>query len=238
MARKHKASEDTESILARLRRESFSSGDTSEDLLHPAEKEPAPPTCATNVQKRNDIDVPEDLSHEKTPPELPPSQEEARPRQSAAELLQELLADEEKRSEIAASPEEKKEPPPQGGFLQGLFEKWLSPEGRMGQKIFVLHFIGSLLTAAGLTALIMGATAAVLSWLGAGRGMPSENISLAAGFAALFFISVPLILLLIVFLRSAMRRWHDLGYGDTTWLLAVICPLLVLRRMAQSASLP
>lgn len=67
--------------------------------------------------------------------------------------------------------------------------------------------------------------------------MPSENISLAAGFAALFFISVPLILLLIVFLRSAMRRWHDLGYGDTTWLLAVICPLLVLALAAEARSL-
>ena len=25
-----------------------------------------------------------------------------------------------------------------------------------------------------------------------------------------------------------MRRWHDLGYGDTTWLIAVICPLIIL----------
>ena len=58
--------------------------------------------------------------------------------------------------------------------------------------------------------------------------MPSENISLAAAFAAILLISVPLALLLIVFLRAAMRRWHDLGYGDTAWLIAVICPLIIL----------
>ncbi|MFC2740630.1 MAG: DUF805 domain-containing protein [Selenomonas sp.] len=137
---------------------------------------------------------------------------------------------------MAAELEEEKKPPPRGGFLQGLFEKWLSPEGRMGQKLFVLHLIGSLLAAAGLAALVTGVTAAVLSWLGAGRPMPSENISLAAAFAAILLISVPLALLLIVFLRAAMRRWHDLGYGDTAWLIAVICPLLLLA-LAEEARL-
>ena len=129
---------------------------------------------------------------------------------------------------MAAELEEEKKPPPRGGFLQGLFEKWLSPEGRMGQKLFVLHLVGSLVAAAGLAALVTGVTAAVLSWLGAGRPMPSENISLAAAFAAILLISVPLALLLLVFLRAAMRRWHDLGYGDTAWLIAVICPLIIL----------
>lgn len=259
MARTSKASEDTESILARLRRESFSDDDALEEILLPAEKMKASTTVSKDgdadtdspddmdrsndtdniaaeaskeVQERPAKDVIEPLANEETPP-----RSEERPRQTAAELLQELLADAEERSEMAAALEEEVKPPPRGGFLQGLFEKWLSPEGRMGQKLFVFHFIGSLVAAAGLAALVTGATAAVLSWLGAGRPMPSENISLAAGFAAVIFVSVPLALLLIVFLRAAMRRWHDLGYGDTTWLIAVICPLLIIALAAEARTL-
>lgn len=232
MARKSKASEDTESILARLRRESLSGYDAPKDMLQSADIGDAKSAYETTA------DV-SDANDTETAKEQDPASAlgEDRPRQSAAELLQELLADEERRGEIAASLEEKKEPPAQGGFLQRLFENWLSPEGRMGQKLFVFHFIGSMMSAAGLTALIMGAAAAVLSWLGAGRPMPSESLSLAAGFAALLCVSVPLALLLIVFLRSAMRRWHDLGYGDTTWLIAVICPLAVLALAAEARSL-
>ena len=256
MAKTGKAAEDTESILERLRRESFSSEAALEEMLLPSKKAKEPPTDdsdgsedideldeldeldrldrldgrtdtngldTTEISAERQTQAEKDVIEERTPPSG-----EARPRQSAAELLQELLADEEKRSEMAAELEEEVKPPPRGGFLQGLFEKWLSPEGRMGQKLFVLHLIGSLVAAAGLAALVTGVTAAVLSWLGAGRPMPSENISLAAAFAAILFISVPLALLLIVFLRAAMRRWHDLGYGDTAWLIAVICPLMIL----------
>ena len=241
MARKTKASEDTESILARLRRESFSSEEALEEMLRPDEKAQELPTkggSETDDTDRSldaeDLDAaytaaPGKAQAEEEAEEARPGRSEERPRQSAAELLQELLADEEKRSEMAADLEERSAPPPRsGGFLQGLFEKWLSPEGRMGQKLFLLHFIGSMFAAVVLAALIMGATAAVLTWLGAGRPMPSENISLAAAFAAILLISVPLALLLIVFLRAAMRRWHDLGYGDTAWLIAVICPLMIL----------
>ena len=257
MARTGKAAEDTQSILERLRRESFSSDTALEEMLRPSEKgkdpslddrddvedinKPVEPDEPDNPDSRTDAKS-SDTAEKKTRKdkggieERTPPHGEARPRQSAAELLQELLADEEKRSEMAAEWEEEKKPPPRGGFLQGLFEKWLSPEGRMGQKLFILHLIGSLLAAAGLAALVTGVTAAVLSWLGAGRPMPSENISLAAAFAALLLISVPLALLLLVFLRAAMRRWHDLGYGDTTWLSAVICPLLLLA-LAEEARL-
>lgn len=257
MARTGKAAEDTQSILERLRRESFSSDTALEEMLRPSEKgkdpslddredvedidKPVEPDEPGNPDSRTDAKS-SDTAEKKTRKdkggieERTPPHGEARPRQSAAELLQELLADEEKRSEMAAEWEEEKKPPPRGGFLQGLFEKWLSPEGRMGQKLFVLHLIGSLLAAAGLAALVTGVTAAVLSWLGAGRPMPSENISLAAAFAAILLISVPLALLLLVFLRAAMRRWHDLGYGDTTWLSAVICPLLLLA-LAEEARL-
>lgn len=243
MAKTGKAAEDTESILERLRRESFSSEAALEEMLLPSEKAKEPPTDDSDgsedideLDRRTDTnsldtaEIPEERQTQAAKDDIEertlPSGE-ARPRQSAAELLQELLADEEKRSEMAAELEEEKKPP-RGGFLQGLFEKWLSPEGRMGQKLFVLHLVGSLVAAAGLAALVTGVTAAVLSWLGAGRPMPSENISLAAAFAAILFISVPLALLLLVFLRAAMRRWHDLGYGDTTWLIAVICPLIIL----------
>ena len=257
MARTGKAAEDTQSILERLRRESFSSDTALEEMLRPSEKgkdpslddrddvedinKPVEPDEPDNPDSRTDAKS-SDTAEKKTRKdkggieERTPPHGEARPRQSAAELLQELLADEEKRSEMAAEWEEEKKPPPRGGFLQGLFEKWLSPEGRMGQKLFILHLIGSLLAAAGLAALVTGVTAAVLSWLGAGRPMPSENISLAAAFAAILLISVPLALLLLVFLRAAMRRWHDLGYGDTTWLSAVICPLLLLA-LAEEARL-
>ena len=257
MARTGKAAEDTQSILERLRRESFSSDTALEEMLRPSEKgkdpslddrddvedinKPVEPDEPDNPDSRTDAKS-SDTAEKKTRKdkggieERTPPHGEARPRQSAAELLQELLADEEKRSEMAADWEEEKKPPPRGGFLQGLFEKWLSPEGRMGQKLFILHLIGSLLAAAGLAALVTGVTAAVLSWLGAGRPMPSENISLAAAFAAILLISVPLALLLLVFLRAAMRRWHDLGYGDTTWLSAVICPLLLLA-LAEEARL-
>ena len=243
MAKTGKAAEDTESILERLRRESFSSEAALEEMLLPSEKAKEPPTDDSDgsedideLDRRTDTnsldtaEIPEERQTQAAKDDIEertlPSGE-ARPRQSAAELLQELLADEEKRSEMAAELEEEKKPP-RGGFLQGLFEKWLSPEGRMGQKLFVLHLVGSLVAAAGLAALVTGVTAAVLSWLGAGRPMPSENISLAAAFAAILFISVALALLLLVFLRAAMRRWHDLGYGDTTWLIAVICPLIIL----------
>lgn len=257
MARTGKAAEDTQSILERLRRESFSSDTALEEMLRPSEKGKDPSLDdrddVEDINKPVELDEPDnpdsrtdakssDTAEKKTRKdkggieERTPPHGEARPRQSAAELLQELLADEEKRSEMAAEWEEEKKPPPRGGFLQGLFEKWLSPEGRMGQKLFILHLIGSLLAAAGLAALVTGVTAAVLSWLGAGRPMPSENISLAAAFAAILLISVPLALLLLVFLRAAMRRWHDLGYGDTTWLSAVICPLLLLA-LAEEARL-
>ena len=244
MAKTGKAAEDTESILERLRRESFSSEAALEEMLLPSEKAKEPPTDDSDgsedideLDRRTDTnsldtaEIPEERQTQAAKDDIEertlPSGE-ARPRQSAAELLQELLADEETRSEMAAEWEEEKKPPPRGGFLQGLFEKWLSPEGRMGQKLFVLHLVGSLVAAASLAALVTGVTAAVLSWLGAGRPMPSENISLAEDFSATLFISVPLALLLLVFLRAAMRRWHDLGYGDTTWLIAVICPLIIL----------
>ena len=242
MATRNKASEDTESILARLRQESFSGDDALEEMLRPVP--PAEESDADDTDIASGIkgiaygkNAEPAATTEVQEASVEDSREEEQPRQSAAELLQELLADEEKRSEIAASLEEEKAPPPKGGFFHGLLDKWLSPEGRMGQKLFTLHFIGSLLAAAGLGALIMAATAAVLSWLGAGRPMPSENISLAAGFAALLFVSVPLALLLLVFLRAAMRRWHDLGYGDTAWLLVVVCPLLVLALTAEARTL-
>ena len=209
MAKTGKAAEDTESILERLRRESFSSEAALEEMLLPSKKAKEPPTDDSDGSEdideldeldeldrldrldgrtdTNGLDTTEISAERQTQAEkdgieerTPPSGE-ARPRQSAAELLQELLADEEKRSEMAAELEEEVKPPPRGGFLQGLFEKWLSPEGRMGQKLFVLHLIGSLVAAAGLAALVTGVTAAILSWLGAGRPMPSESLSLAAG---------------------------------------------------------
>lgn len=250
MARTNKASEDTESILARLRRESFSSEEALEEMLRPDEK--AQELATKDGSETDDIDrsldaedldaayiaAPGKAQAEEEAEEARPGRSEERPRQSAAELLQELLADEEKRSEMAADLEERSAPPPRsGGFLQGLFEKWLSPEGRMGQKLFLLHFIGSMFAAVVLAALIMGATAAVLTWLGAGRPMPSESLSLAAGFASLLLVSLPLALLLLIFLRAAMRRWHDLGHGDTTWLLAVICPLIIIALAAEVRTL-
>ena len=67
--------------------------------------------------------------------------------------------------------------------------------------------------------------------------MPSESLSLAAGFASLLLVSLPLALLLLIFLRAAMRRWHDLGHGDTTWLLAVICPLIIIALAAEVRTL-
>ncbi len=212
MARRNKSLEDTESILARLRRESFSIDDM------PGE----------DHKKNQSDDVFRTPAHK-----TKEAAKKDRPSQSAAELLQDLLADEENRSERLLV-EKKKAALPYNSIWQRLFEKWLSPEGRMGQKLFILHFIASLFITVALVALVMGAAAALLSWLGAGRGMPSEKLSLAAGFAAVFFISVPLALLLLVFLRAAMRRWHDLGYGDTAWLLIVVAPLLLLALAAKA----
>ena len=116
MAKTGKAAEDTESILERLRRESFSSEAALEEMLLPSEKAKEPPTDDSDgsgdINRLDELDRPDRLDRpdgrtdtnsldtteisaerqtqaekdgieERTPPSG-----EARPRQSAAELLQ------------------------------------------------------------------------------------------------------------------------------------------------------
>ena len=132
MAKTGKAAEDTESILERLRRESFSSEAALEEMLLPSEKAKEPPTDDSDgsgdINGLDELDRPDgrtdtnsldttEISAERQTQavkdvieERTPSNGEARPRQSAAELLQELLADEERRGEIAASLEARWQP--------------------------------------------------------------------------------------------------------------------------------
>ena len=237
MTRRGKAGEDTQAVLERLRRESFSGEAALDDLLGDAPED-------ASVQQPPAVAAPPGDDGERTASAMPQRErkgEEATqkpedegdapaPRQSAAELLQDLLEDEaERQKEMDEDQTDTRRlAMEQRGLVQSFFETWFSPEGRMGKTLFALHFVGVLLAGFLLGASIFGAAAIVLAWLGEGRGLPSESISLAAGFAAVFLVSVPLLALLLVFLRAGMRRWHDLGYGDTAWLLLVVCPFLLI----------
>ena len=113
MARTGKAAEDTQSILERLRRESFSSDTALEEMLRPSEKgkdpslddrddvedinKPVEPDEPDNPDSRTDAKS-SDTAEKKTRKdkggieERTPPHGEAPPRPTAAEHLQDLLA--------------------------------------------------------------------------------------------------------------------------------------------------
>ncbi|BEU86551.1 hypothetical protein TAMA11512_00150 [Selenomonas sp. TAMA-11512] len=119
--------------------------------------------------------------------------------------------------------------------LNKLYERWLCPEGRMKRSLFLCNFFGTL----GAAAVAQGIGIAVLMLLMVFLGV--EDVQDASDYvdgldSVLYVVFIllgvicvlPTILGFYSLVRTCMRRWHDIGHGDKSFLcFFVYIPVLL-----------
>lgn len=114
------------------------------------------------------------------------------------------------------------------GVRQRIFENWLTPEGRLGRRLYRRHILSF-----GLVLLVLFFVAAVFlaglfQGFYEGRALPDETTALAIVLIALLAFCAPLVLSLYVFFCASLRRWHDVGRDDRSFLWCVVYPVVLI----------
>ena len=106
--------------------------------------------------------------------------------------------------------------------VEQFYERWLCPEGRMGRKLYFLNSLGAWAACGVVVAgTFLFGVATVLTYAVVWKGVPEEHMELLVAVICLFIMvaSIPFYFFCTVALRACIRRWHDIGRGDTSYVV-------------------
>ena len=99
------------------------------------------------------------------------------------------------------------------GLLQNIYEKFFCPEGRLSRRYFLMMIAGFLLSFVLLLGLLVAA---------------KETDSTVIGIISFIFVFIIVLMFLLLKYVYELRRWHDIGHDEKTYLKVCIYPTIFL----------